>query len=95
MDSLIGVKKNILILRFVDVQYSGGDHLKATDCTKAIIAAYTWRKCKTAIQIINLRYGNTNNIVFPCRGYEYEDNHMFWRYEYVGSRSAYRHKARF
>ena len=27
-------------IEIVDVQYSGGDHLKATDCTKAIIAAY-------------------------------------------------------
>lgn len=27
-------------IEIVDVQYSGGDHLKATDCTKAIISAY-------------------------------------------------------
>lgn len=27
-------------IEVVDVQYSGGDHLKATDCTKAIISAY-------------------------------------------------------
>lgn len=27
-------------IEVVDVQYSGGDHLKATDCTKAIIQAY-------------------------------------------------------
>lgn len=27
-------------IEVVDVQYSGGDHLKATDCTKAIVEAY-------------------------------------------------------